>query len=80
MELDVIEIALVRRMLRSGQARALRVGPDSARPLLSLAEAGAFVGVSSTEFSRYERGVVTPRTETALRVGELLARLLEAAL
>ena len=62
----------MRRMLRTGEARELRI---SCR--LSLAEVGATIGKSGTEVSKYERGQANPRPETALALADLYAELLE---
>lgn len=67
---EVLELAEVRALVASGEARRIR---EAAR--LGVAEMGRAVGVSHTVILRWEANERTPRGEPALRYGRLLAAL-----
>ncbi|MGH2787214.1 MAG: helix-turn-helix domain-containing protein [Actinomycetota bacterium] len=64
------ELAWVRRLCRSGQARAIREAH------LSQVEAALSVGVSPAALSRWEAGLRVPQGEAAVRYAALLRSLL----
>lgn len=68
------QIADVRRRLKSGEARALRLAVG-----ISLAECAQAAHVSITTVWRYEHGERSPRTAQALAYSRVLARLERAA-
>ncbi|HYN64055.1 MAG TPA: helix-turn-helix transcriptional regulator [Candidatus Limnocylindrales bacterium] len=61
------QLALVRRMARTGAARAMR--EEAAISLREMAEA---VGTSRASLSRWERFEAVPRAEAALRWARVL--------
>ena len=63
-------IALVRRMVRDGSARRLRLEAD-----LTLSDLGRSLGVTPSTVLRWESGESLPRSEVAERYGALLAQL-----
>lgn len=65
-----IELALVRDLVLSGEARAIRINAH-----LSLAEIGSEVGASVSAVWRWENGERLPRGQAALRYGMLLRDL-----
>lgn len=67
-------LAWVRRIAKSGVARATRIEAG-----LSLAETGRAVGVSGAAVCRWERGERSPSGEPAIRYGELMRRLSDAS-
>lgn len=67
---EVIKLVQIRRMLTTGQARALR---ESAG--LSCAEVAWACDTDAASVSRWERGEVTPGRGAALRLGAFLERL-----
>jgi transcriptional regulator with XRE-family HTH domain len=67
---SVLDLAQVRLLARSGQARELRVDNE-----LSLADVASAVGSTRATISRWERGLRRPRGEVALRYGALLVAL-----
>jgi DNA-binding XRE family transcriptional regulator len=67
---EVLELAVVRDMARTGKARDLRIAAG-----LSLAEVARDVGVSTTTIHNWERGRFSPRGEPAARYGRLLGEL-----
>lgn len=69
--MDAVDLAVVRHLCRTGEARRLRVASQ-----VSLAEAAATIGTSATVVSRWERGLSTPRRRVLCeRYGALLAEL-----
>lgn len=64
-------LANVRRLIRSGAARAIRKANH-----LSLAEVARDVGVTPTTVWRWETGKQYPRGAQALRYGSVLEELL----
>jgi len=68
--LDVVQLARVRRLTKSGAAKAIRIGAG-----LSLPELAAAVGVSPVTVWRWEGGVRVPHGARALAYGRLLDRL-----
>jgi transcriptional regulator with XRE-family HTH domain len=71
---DVELIADVRRKLRTGEARTLRLAAG-----MNLAEVARALGVSRPTPSRWERCLRVPRQREALAYAKLLARLEEVA-
>ena len=65
-----VALALTRRLVANGEARAIRELNH-----LSRADVATAVGASSTAVWRWERGDRVPRGLPALRYGELLAVL-----
>ena len=68
----LVDLGRVRQLAKSGRAKELREGAH-----LSLAEIGAFVGVSDVSVLRWERGERRPHGRPALRYLRLLDRLEE---
>jgi DNA-binding transcriptional regulator YiaG len=68
---DIVILALTRALIRSGEARRLRV-----RHGLSLSEVGASIDVAATVIAKWERGETRPTTEHTLAYGELLSKLI----
>lgn len=73
-ESDLIVLARVRRLAKSGAARAIRVGQD-----VSLAEMGSSLGVGPATIYRWESGQRSPRGELALAYASALDALMEAS-
>lgn len=71
-ERQAIELASLRRIIRSGEARRLRL--DSELSQLDVADA---VNVCYATISRWETGKRRPRGRAALRYWRLLAKLAE---
>jgi DNA-binding transcriptional regulator YiaG len=69
---DVLKLAEVRSLARSGRARRIRIRAD-----VSLREFAAPLGVSAVTVYRWETGERSPRGKKALAYAELL-RALEA--
>jgi DNA-binding transcriptional regulator YiaG len=67
---ELCDLAAVRALTRSGEARAIRE-----RAGVSLREVGGAVGVSGACVLRWEQAERSPRGSAALRYGELLAAL-----
>jgi len=67
---DVVDLVEVRRIARSGEARAIRE-----RAGLSLREVASAVGVTRSALQRWETGTRAPGGELAGRYGALLAAL-----
>jgi DNA-binding transcriptional regulator YiaG len=67
---DVLELAAVRKLARTGKARRIRLRAD-----VSLREIAAPLGVSPVTVFRWETGERSPRGEKALAYAELLHRL-----
>lgn len=63
-------IALVRRMVRDGSARRVRLEAD-----LTLSDVGRSLDVTPSTVLRWESGESLPRSEVAERYGSLLAQL-----
>jgi DNA-binding transcriptional regulator YiaG len=70
---QVVDLAATRALARSGEARAIRE-----RAGLSLREMAAALGVTRSALQRWEVGLRTPRGESAVRYGALLAALRES--
>ena len=62
-----IALARMREMVRSGQARELRIGSG-----LSLAEVARDIGVHPTTVFHWEQGIAMPRGPHALKYAHLL--------
>jgi DNA-binding XRE family transcriptional regulator len=73
-ETELIVVARVRRLAKSGEAQSIRVGAG-----LSLAELGSSVGVGATTIYRWESGRRSPHGELALSYASVLDALAEAA-
>ena len=71
---QALQIAKVRRLLASGDARRARTATG-----LSLTEVASVLGVSPAAVSRWETGPRRPTGRAALAYGRLLAELAEAA-
>jgi transcriptional regulator with XRE-family HTH domain len=69
---DLVRIAKVRALSRTGVARRLRIAAD-----LSLPETAGAVGVSTSTMWRWEEGQRRPTGEKALRYADLLDELLD---
>jgi DNA-binding transcriptional regulator YiaG len=67
---EVLELAEARRLLRSGEARDIRL-----RAGLSQTEVARSVGVTAGAVSRWETGSRRPVGEAAVRYARLLADL-----
>lgn len=67
---QLMRIAEVRRRLKSGEARELRM---AAR--MTLSEAAKVAGISTASAWRYENGERSPRAAQALAYARLLERL-----
>lgn len=67
---ELVDLARVRRLVRAGDARYIRVAVG-----LSLGEVARGVGVAKATVSRWEAGQRIPRGPAALRYGELLEAL-----
>ena len=67
---EMMLAAETRRRFRSGEARELRLVAG-----LTLSEAAAAAGISTTSLWRYENGHTTPRQAMALAYGRLLNRI-----
>lgn len=65
-----VELARVRELVRSGEARELRIGNG-----LSLAEVAKDIGVHPSAVYHWEQGVSLPRGPHALRYARLLEEL-----
>ncbi len=70
---QLVEIAKVRALARSGAARSIRLAAG-----LSLSETAAPIHVSPTTVYRWEVGQRSPRGEAALRYADLLRSLMGA--
>lgn len=57
-----------RQAARSGEGRRLRVSLD-----LSLRDGAKRIGVDASTLSRWERGLSRPRSNQALRYGDVIA-------
>lgn len=68
---EAIELARLRRLTKSGQARAIRLAAD-----LSQQEVAQLVGVSGAAVSRWEAGIRSPRGKAALRYAQVLSGLI----
>lgn len=68
---DLVEIAAVRSLCKTGHARRIREGAH-----VSIRELGKALGVSHSLVARWEVGDRKPRGDVALRYGDLLRRLL----
>lgn len=64
------ELARIRRLVRSGQARAIRVDAG-----LSQGDIARLIGVQPGAVSRWEAGLRVPRGDKALAYGRVLARV-----
>jgi DNA-binding transcriptional regulator YiaG len=71
---DVVKLARLRELTRSGEARRIRVESD-----VSLRELAEPIGVSIASLSRWEHAQRRPRGEAALRYADLLERLRSAS-
>lgn len=71
---NLVEVAKVRALLRSGAARSIRVAAG-----ISQSELALELGVSGATICRWERGNRMPRAEVALRYGALLHELMRAS-
>jgi DNA-binding transcriptional regulator YiaG len=71
---DAVALAAVRRMIRSGEARAIR---EQAR--ISQAELARSIGASQGAVSHWENGVRMPHGHLALRLLATLVALDEGA-
>ena len=67
---EMMLAAETRRRLKSGEARSLRLAAG-----LTLSEAAAAAGISTTSLWRHENGHTTPRQAKALAYGRLLERV-----
>lgn len=67
---EVVELAEVRRLLSSGEARRIRVASG-----LSLSEVAGVLKVSTGAISRWENAKRRPGGRAALAYGHLLAEL-----
>lgn len=67
---ELVELANVRSLVRSGDARYIRLARG-----LSVGEVARGVGVAKATVSRWEAGQRIPRGAAALRYGSLLASL-----
>lgn len=65
------ELTWIRELARTGRARTIR---EAAR--ISGPEMAASVGVSAASLSRWERGLRTPRPDSAVRWAEALRKVL----
>lgn len=70
----LIEVAAVRRMLKAGEAQAIREFAGITRPELASA-----LGVHPSDIYRWETGRRVPRPDLAERYGQCLARLGDVA-
>lgn len=66
----VLELARVRQLVSSGEARAIRCAAG-----VSQGEVAAAVGVEPPTISRWERGLRQPRGGAAIRYLRILDRL-----
>lgn len=64
------EIAVVRGLLTSGRAKAIRIAA-----LISLDEMAASIGVAASTICKWEAGVNIPRAAVAIRYGRVLKEL-----
>jgi transcriptional regulator with XRE-family HTH domain len=69
---SAVDIALVRKLAADGTARRIREASG-----LSMADIASDLGTSVSTVSMWERGIKSPRSEIALRYGELLDRLVD---
>ena len=67
---EVLELAEARRLMRSGEARSIRVAGG-----LSLSEIARSIGVTPGAVSRWETGDRRPVGESAMAYAELLTSL-----
>jgi DNA-binding transcriptional regulator YiaG len=67
---ELVELAKVRGLVRSGNAKYLRLARG-----LSIGEIASGVGVAKATVFRWEKGERVPRGAAALRYGELLESL-----
>lgn len=65
-------LALVRRLLASGEARRVREAAG-----LSRADIARDLGVDESTVQRWEAGARSPRAEVGLKYGEMLGELLQ---
>lgn len=72
METNILDVATVRQLCRSGEARRLREAHG-----LSLADVGLGVTAPPQAIWRWERGKNMPRRDACLRYGRVLAGLLD---
>ena len=70
---EVLELAEARRLLRSGEARDIRVAAGLSQP-----EIARSIGVTPGAVSRWETGERRPVGEPAIAYAELLRSLREA--
>jgi len=70
---ELIEVARIRALARSGKGRALRVGMD-----LSLRDLAGAVGVTPSTLALWELGRVRPRPAAARRWEAALSRIAES--
>jgi len=70
---QMIELTEARRLLRSGEARRIRVAAGLSQP-----EIARTIGVSPSAISRWETGSRRPTGEPALAFAELLTSLRKA--
>lgn len=73
-ESELVVLARVRRLAKSGAAQSIRVGAG-----LSLAELGSSVGVGPATIYRWESGQRSPHGDLALKFAAVLDALLEQA-
>lgn len=73
-ETELLTLARVRRLAKSGAAQSIRVGAG-----LSLAELGSSVGVGPTTVYRWESGQRSPHGELALAYAAVLDALTAVA-
>lgn len=71
---NIEDLTRVRHMCREGEARRIRL-----RAHASGGEVADVVGVTPSTISRWERGLLTPRGQAALRYLEALNTLADAA-
>jgi DNA-binding transcriptional regulator YiaG len=69
-QVQVTELAEVRRLIRTGEAQRIRE-----KNQLSLAEVGRSLGCTGPAVSRWESGDRLPRGDLAVRYGRLLTQL-----
>ncbi len=72
---SVLLLALTRRLVRAGEAKALRERAD-----LSICDVARACATSPTTIWRYEKGDRVPHGETAERYANFLARLSDSLL